>query len=37
METQIASNAKSDPYYIEQSGMRMTIVHRQGVGGSDEG
>ena len=37
METQTASSAKSDPIIIEQSGMRMTIAHRQGVGGSDEG
>jgi hypothetical protein len=28
---------KSDPMIIEQSGMRMTIAHRQGLGGSDEG
>ena len=37
METQTASSAKSDPIIIEQPGMRMTIAHRQGVGGSDEG
>ncbi len=37
METQTASSAKSDPIIIEQAGMRMTIAHRQGVGGSDEG
>ena len=30
-------NTKSDPIIIEQAGMRMTIVHRQGLGGSDEG
>jgi hypothetical protein len=28
---------KSDPIIIEQAGMRMTVAHRQGVGGSDEG
>ena len=28
---------KSDPIVIEQTGMRMTIAHRQGFGGSDEG
>jgi hypothetical protein len=28
---------KSDPIIIEQPGMRMTIAHRQGLGGSDEG
>jgi hypothetical protein len=37
METQAASSAKSDPIIIKQSGLRMTIAHRQGVGGSDEG
>ena len=30
-------NPKSDPIIIEQAGMCMTIVHRQGLGGSDEG
>ena len=30
-------NAKSDPIVIEQAGMRMTVAHRQGLGGSDEG
>ncbi len=30
-------NAKTDPIVIEQPGMRMTIAHRSGVGGSDEG
>jgi hypothetical protein len=30
-------NSKSDPIIIEQAGMRMTVAHRQGVGGSDEG
>ena len=28
---------KSDPIIIEQPGMRMTIAHRSGLGGSDEG
>jgi hypothetical protein len=28
---------KSDPIIIEQAGVRMTVAHRQGVGGSDEG
>jgi hypothetical protein len=28
---------KTDPIVIEQAGMRMTIAHRQGLGGSDEG
>jgi hypothetical protein len=37
MEKQTASTAKSDPIIIEQPGMRMTIAHRQGMGGSDEG
>ena len=30
-------NAKSDPILNEQAGMRMTVAHRQGLGGSDEG
>jgi hypothetical protein len=37
MEKQTASTTKSDQIIIEQSGMRMTIAHRLGVGGSDEG
>ena len=37
MEKQAASTTKSDPIVIEQPGMRMTIAHRQGLGGSDEG
>jgi hypothetical protein len=37
MEKETASTAKSDPIIIEQPGMRMTVAHRQGVGGSDEG
>ena len=36
MEKQ-ASTAKTDPIIIEQAGMRMTIAHRHGLGGSDEG
>ena len=31
------SATKSDPIVIEQAGMRMTVAHRQGLGGSDEG
>jgi len=30
-------NSKTDPIIIEQPGMRMTVAHRQGLGGSDEG
>lgn len=37
MEKQTASTTKRDPIIIEQAGMRMTVVHRQGLGGSDEG
>jgi hypothetical protein len=37
MEKESASTTKSDPITIEQPGMRMTIAHRQGLGGSDEG
>jgi hypothetical protein len=37
MEQQTASTTKSDPIIIEQPGMRMTVAHRQGLGGSDEG
>jgi hypothetical protein len=37
METQAASGTKSESIIIEQPGMRMTVAHRQGVGGSDEG
>jgi hypothetical protein len=36
MEKQ-SSSTKSDPIVIEQPGMRMTVAHRQGLGGSDEG
>jgi hypothetical protein len=37
MEKQAASTTKSHPIVIEQAGMRMTVEHRHGVGGSDEG
>jgi len=37
MEKQAASTTKSEPIIIEQAGMRMTVAHRQGLGGSDEG
>ena len=37
MENQTLSTTKSDPIIIEQAGMRMTVAHRQGLGGSDEG
>ena len=37
MENQTASTTKSDPIIIEQPGMRMTVEHRHGVGGADEG
>ena len=37
MEKETSSTTKSDPIIIEQPGMRMTIAHRQGLGGSDEG
>jgi len=37
MENQTASTTKTDPIIIEQPGMRMTVAHRQGLGGSDEG
>ena len=37
MENQTASMTKSDPIIIEQPGMRMTVEHRHGVGGADEG
>jgi hypothetical protein len=36
MEKETASTTKSDPIIIEQAGMRMTVAHRQGLGGSDE-
>jgi hypothetical protein len=37
MEKETSSTAKSDPIVIEQAGMRMTVAHRQGLGGTDEG
>ena len=37
MEKETSSTTKSDPIIIEQAGMRMTVAHRQGLGGSDEG
>lgn len=37
MENQTSTTTKSDPIIIEQAGMRMTVAHRQGLGGSDEG
>jgi hypothetical protein len=37
MEKETGSTTKSDPIIIEQAGMRMTVAHRQGLGGSDEG
>jgi len=30
-------NTKSDPIVIEQPGMRLTIAHRSGLSGNDEG
>jgi hypothetical protein len=37
MENQTASTTKGDPIIIEQAGMRMTVAHRHGLGGNDEG
>ena len=37
MDKETVSTTKSDPIIIEQAGMRMTVAHRQGLGGSDEG
>jgi len=37
MQEQTSSTTKTDPIIIEQAGMRMTIGHRQGLGGNDEG
>ena len=37
MEKETTSTTKSDPIIIEQAGMRMTVAHRQGLGGTDEG
>jgi hypothetical protein len=37
MEEQTSSTTKTDPIIIEQAGMRMTVAHRHGLGGNDEG
>jgi len=37
MENQTSPTTKSDPIIIEQAGMRMTVAHRHGLGGNDEG
>ncbi|HUF42441.1 MAG TPA: hypothetical protein VMR20_10820 [Verrucomicrobiae bacterium] len=37
MEQHSSSATKSDAIVIEQAGMRMTIAHRSGLGGNDEG
>ena len=37
MEEQTSFSTKCDPIIIEQPGMRMTIEHRHGLGGKDEG
>jgi hypothetical protein len=37
MEKQTSTTTKSDPIIIEQAGMRMTVAHRHGLGGNDEG
>jgi hypothetical protein len=37
MENQTSSTTKNDPIIIEQAGMRMTVAHRKGLGGTDEG
>jgi hypothetical protein len=37
MKEDTSSTTKSDPIIIEQAGMRLTVAHRQGLGGSDEG
>ena len=36
MEKQTSSTT-NDPIIIEQAGMRMTVAHRHGLGGNDEG
>jgi hypothetical protein len=36
-EDRLMEKTKSDPIIIEQAGMRMTVEHRHGVGGTDEG
>jgi hypothetical protein len=37
MEEQTSTTTKTDPIIIEQAGMRMTVAHRHGLGGNDEG
>ena len=37
MEKQTSTTTKTDPIIIEQAGMRMTVAHRHGLGGNDEG
>ena len=37
MEKETARRRRADPIIIEQAGMRMTVAHRQGLGGTDEG
>jgi hypothetical protein len=37
MRNETSSMSKTDPIIIEQAGMRMTIAHRHGLGGNDEG
>ena len=37
MEQQTVSATKSEPIVIEQPGMRLTVEHRHGLGGNDEG
>jgi hypothetical protein len=37
MVKEVSVQKKSEPIIIEQAGMRMTVAHRQGLGGSDEG
>ena len=37
MEQQTSTTTKTDPIIIEQAGMRMTVAHRHGLGGNDEG
>ena len=37
MENQISTTTKTDPIIIVQAGMRMTVAHRHGLGGNDEG
>ena len=37
MENETLSTMKTNPITIEQPGMRMTVAHRKGLGGNDEG